>query len=323
MSILARHPIRDTGVSIPELCFGTSSLGDMPETYTYGVDERRAIETVKEILISVCPFIDSSRNYGMGRSEQRIGAAIRELGGLPGEAIISTKLDRDMETLRFDAGDARRSIEQSLREMGVDSVDILHLHDPEHAESIDPITRPGGAIDELFKMRNEGLCKAVGLAAGNVDVMMPLLRDTDFDVLITHNRFTLVNSNAEAMIDYAVSRDIAVLNAAPYCGGALAKGSVGYPRYVYQQATEEMLTPIVAVEEICARYGIAAGAAALQYSLRDDRVASTICGVSKLGRVAQTFAWAGQDIPDAMWDELMALHRTTRDPESTRQYSAG
>ena len=190
MAPASRTEIRNTGVVIPNICFGTSALGDMPDTYTYEVSETRAVETIKSILMSDYAFLDCSRNYGMGRSEERIGKAINELGGLPQGAIISTKLDRNMETGLFDAGEARRSIEESLSTMGVDSVDILHLHDPEHAESLGPVTSDGGAIDELFKMREEGICKVVGLAAGNVEVMIPILKDNDFDILITHNRHT-------------------------------------------------------------------------------------------------------------------------------------
>ena len=83
------------------------------------------------------------------------------------------------------------------------------------------------------------MSNAVGLAAGSVEIMMPLLRDWDFDAMITHNRFTLANRNAEAMISFAHSKGIAVLNAAPYAGGVLAKGSDSYPRYVYQEASED------------------------------------------------------------------------------------
>ena len=87
------------------------------------------------------------------------------------------------------------------------------------------MARKGGALEALFRMKEEGLAAAVGLAAGVVDVMMPLLRDWDFDVLITHNRFTPVNRNADPMLDLARERGIAVMNAAPYAGGALAKGA--------------------------------------------------------------------------------------------------
>jgi D-threo-aldose 1-dehydrogenase len=267
-------------------------------------------------------FLDSSRLYGVGRSEERIGKVIRELGGWPEGRVLSTKLDRDAETGRFDAARARRSLEESLAALGVGHVDILHLHDPEHAAGIDDIVGATGALAELFRMRDEGLARAVGLAAGRIDVMMPLLRDWDFDALITHNRYTLVNRNAEPMIELAQELGIAVLNAAPYAGGALSKGAT-YGRYVYQEATEGMLEPVRRVEEICVRHGVPPGAAALQFSLRDPRIAATICGVTRPERVQETLDWAAWPIGDEVWDELLALPFSTDDPEATRDYKLG
>lgn len=312
-----------TNLVVSKICFGTSSLGDMPDTYGYAVDEERAERTIRAIFESPVNFLDTSRIYGFGRSEERIGDVIRQGGGLPQGFVVSTKLDRDPETNRFDASQARRSLEESLKALGLDRIDVLHLHDPEHAASLEEITNPEGALAELFKMKEEGLATAVGLAAGPVDVMMPLLRDWDFDALITHNRFTLANRNASAMIDYAVSRGIAVLNAAPYAGGVLAKGSGSYRRYVYQEASDEVLDPIRRVEEVCDRHGIPPGAAALQFSLRDERITSTICGVSRPERVQQTLEWARWPIPQEVWDELKSLSYATEDPEATRDYKAG
>jgi len=312
-----------TGLDITKICFGTSSLGDMPGTYGYGVDEERAKDTVRAIFASPVNILDTSRNYGFGRSEERIGAVIRERGGLPEGFVISTKLDRDPETNRFDAAQARRSLEDSLAALGLERIDLLHLHDPEHAASAAEATGRDGALGELFRMKEEGLARAVGLAAGPVDVMMPLLRDWEFDALITHNRFTLVNRNAERMIDFAHEKGIAVLNAAPYASGIFAKGSSAYPRYVYQEATAEVLDPVRRVEALCAEHGVPPGAVALQFSLRDVRIASTICGVSRPERVAQTLEWARWPIPDALWEELGALPRSTDDPEATRQYTLG
>jgi D-threo-aldose 1-dehydrogenase len=202
-------------------------------------------------------------------------------------------------------------------------VHILHLHDPEHAASLDEITGPKGAIAELFRMKEEGLTEAVGLAAGKIDIMMPILRDWDFDALITHNRFTLANRNAEPMIDFAHGKGTAILNAAPYAGGVLAKGSDSYGRYVYQEASEATLDPIRRIESVCARHGVPPGAAALQFSMRDPRITATICGVSKPDRVRQTLEWASLPIADAAWDELLALPFATEDPEASRDYRPG
>ena len=295
----------------------------MPDTYGYSVDEERARETVRAIFDGPTNFLDTSRLYGFGRSEQRIGEVIRERGGLPEGFVLSTKLDRDVETNRFDAAQARRSLEESMAALGLDRLQLVHLHDPEYAASPTDVTGPDGAVAELFKMKAEGLVEAVGLAAGKVSVMMPILQDWDFDALITHNRFTLVNRNAEEMIDFAVAKGVAVLNAAPYCGGVLAKGSAEYRRYVYQEAADAVLDPIRRIEAICARHDIPPGAAALQFSMRDRRVAATICGVSRPERIEQTLQWAGHPIPEAAWDEFMALPAATDDPEATRDYKPG
>ena len=201
--------------------------------------------------------------------------------------------------------EARRSLEQSLIALGLERIDLLLLHDPEHSRSMAEATGRDGALGELFRIKEEGLAKAVGLAAGPAPMMTPLLRDWDFDALITHNRFTIANRSAQEMLDLAQSKGVAVLNAAPYAGGVLAKGSRS-SRYVYQEASAAALDPIRRIEAICARHGVPPGAAALQFSMRDPRIASTICGVSKPERVKQTLDWARFPIPEAAWEELKA-----------------
>jgi D-threo-aldose 1-dehydrogenase len=318
---LEKIPLGKTGLSVSPLCIGMAPIADMPGTYGYGVSVEQAHDMVNAVFDSGINFIDTSRNYGLGRSEERIGEVIRARGGLPKGFVISSKLDRDMVTLRFDAGQARKSLEESLKALSVSKIELLHLHDPEHARSLSEIDGPKGAIAELFKMKEEGLCDAVGLAAGRVDIMVPLLRAWDFDAIITHNRYTLLNRNAAEMMDLCMARGTAVLNGAPYASGVLAKGSASNAPYAYQKATDAVLAPVRNIEQVCAKYGIAPGAAALQFSMRDHRVLSTVIGMSKPERIAQTLAWATQDIPQAAWDELLAMPFETSDPEATRVYS--
>ncbi len=320
---LERRLLGNTGIRVTAIGFGTSGLGGMPETYGYDVEASQARATVEAILKIEDGFIDTSRLYGFGRSEERIGATIAERGGWPAGRILATKLDRDVETRRFDAAQARRSLEASLTALGVGRLDILHLHDPEYAADLSEVTRKGGALDELMKMKAEGLASAVGLAAGRIDVMMPIVRDWDFDIVLTHNRYTLVNRNADPLIKLVLERGMAVFNAAPYAGGAFAKGTASFRRYVYQEAGDETLEPLRRIEAICARYGVPAGAVALQFSLRDPRITSTICGVSKPERVAETVAWAAVPVPDALWEEVAALPFSSDDPEASRVYNPG
>ena len=302
-----------TGLAVSKLCFGTSAIGDMAETFGYSVDADRARATLKAIFAGPVNFLDTARIYGHGRSEQRIGDVLKEIGGLPEGFVLSSKVDRDFETNAFNGARARRSLEESFEALGLDFIPLLHLHDPERAADMTDIVKPGGALSELFKMKDEGLVGAVGLAAGRVEMMMQFLRDWDFDAIITHNRFTLVNRNAEPMIDFCAGRGIAVLNAAPYASGVLAKGSNIYKRYAYREATEAILDPIRRIEGICDRHGVPTGAAALQFSMRDPRVTATVAGVSRPERITQTLEWANWPIPDAAWEELLALPYDSED----------
>ncbi|MEC8436722.1 MAG: aldo/keto reductase, partial [SAR324 cluster bacterium] len=193
--------IGKTNLMVSPLCFGTSGLGNMPDTYGYEVDEKRARETLNTIFDGPVNFLDTSNNYGFGRSEERIGDALRERGGLPEGFVISTKLDRDMESGSFDASRARQSLEESLERLGLEKVQLLHLHDPEHASDLKEITRSGGALDELFKIKEEGLADAVGLAMGKVEMMYDLIQKWPFDVMINHNRFTLLNRQADKLFN--------------------------------------------------------------------------------------------------------------------------
>ncbi len=315
--MLKQTTLGTTGLAVPNMCFGTGGLTNGADAETpEGMETARA--TIRAILDSPVNFLDTSRLYGRGRSEQRIGEVIRERGGLPPGFVLATKLDPDPETRRFDGAAARRSLEASIKALGVDRFHILHLHDPEHIRNPDDISGPDGSMVELMKMKEEGFCATVGLGAGNVDVMTQLIRDWDYDVILTHNRFTLINRNAEAMIDYALSRGAAVLNAAPYGGGVFAKGSATMPKYSYRDAPADVLDAVRQVEAICAKHGIPPGAAALQFSMRDPRVTTTVCGVSRPDRVAETLEWAAWQIPETVWDELARVPYSTSNPQAPR-----
>jgi D-threo-aldose 1-dehydrogenase len=287
------------------------------------VPEDRAQKTLNRFFQGPVNMLDTSRNYAMGESEKRIGKAVKENGGWPKGFLLSTKLDRNMDTLVLDKNRARESLEESLKTLNVDSVDILFLHDPEYAKDITDITKKDGAMDELFKIKNEGLAKAVGVAMGKVDIMFPLLKDWDFDVVINHNRYTLINREANEMYDYASSKNIAIFNAAPYAGGVLAKGPDNFKKVTYQDATEEKLAPAREFEKVCKKHNVELGAAALQFSLRDSRITSTICGVTSIKSIEKNLAWANAEISSEFWEEISKLPFSTNDPESERVFTPG
>ena len=95
----ARRPLGGTGLSVSPVCVGCAPLGDMPETFEYGVDEDRAFRTLEAVFASPINFLDTAASYGDGESERRIGEVLKRRGGLPGGVVLATKADRDLQTV--------------------------------------------------------------------------------------------------------------------------------------------------------------------------------------------------------------------------------
>ena len=310
-------------IKVSEICFGTSALGNMPDTYGYEVNPSIAEETILAILNGPSNFIDTSRNYGMGRSEKLIGNVFKSLGGKPNNIILATKIDRDTATNILDRDATLKSFEQSIKALETEKIDILHLHDPEHCKDLNDITCKGGALDTLFQLKEEGSVTLVGLAMGKVEMMYDLIQKWPFDVMINHNRFTLLNRQADKLFNLAKKKGIKIFNAAPFCGGILAKGTKETNRLVYQEVSEKKLKPVFDLEKICLKYNIPLGAAALQFSMKDPRISSTIVGITKKSRIDQIVEWSNFEISENAWTEILSLPFSINDPEASRNYKLG
>jgi D-threo-aldose 1-dehydrogenase len=302
----ALRPYGETGLEVTPLCIGCAPLGNMPDTFAYSVSEEDALATIRAFFASPINFLDTAASYGDGESERRIGLVLRELGGIPAGYVVATKADRDATTQDFGGEQMRRSVDRSLRLLDVDHLDICYLHDPEYT-SFEEITKSGGALDTLRRMVDEGLIRHLGLAGGPIDVMMRYLELECFESVISHNRYTLLNREADPLFTWASQRGVAVVNAAPYGSGMLAKGPKAYPRYMYGQAPPDYLARAGRLEQLCASHGVPLAAVALQFSLRDPRITSTIVGMSQPKRFEQTIALARTPIPQTLWDEALAI----------------
>lgn len=302
----SRRLLGGTGLSVSPLCVGCAPLGDMPETFEYSVSEERACETLRAVFESPVNFLDTAASYGDGESERRIGNFLREMGGLPESYVLATKADRDLVTGEFTGGQMRRSVERSLKLLGMDTLQLVFLHDPEHS-SYERIMSPGGPVETLLGLKDEGVIEHLGVAGGPVGLMVRYVDTGLFEVVITHNRYTLVERSAEPLLDAAAKRNVAVLNAAPYGGGILARGPEDYPRYAYEEAPESMLETVRAMQRECREFGVPLAAAALQFSLKDERIASTIVGISAPERVEHTMELARCPISEELWPRLDAL----------------
>jgi D-threo-aldose 1-dehydrogenase len=312
------RPLGNTGLHVTAVTLGCSPLGSIPRLYGREVPPDEGVATVRAALESPIRTLDTSNGYSDGESERRIGEAISEVGGLPDDVVVVTKVDprgRD-----YSGDRVRASVDESRQRLGLDHLPLVHLHDPESFDFAE-LSAPGGAVDALVRLKESGAVGSIGLAGGRVQEIAKYLSLGVFDVLLVHNRWTLLDRSARDLLDDAVDRGMGIFNAAVYGGGILAgpetpaEASNGPadrtastpPLYGYRPAPPEVLDAVAAMRRACAEHGTDLRTAALQFSLRDDRFASTVVGMSKPSRVRATLDAAAQPVPDGLWAELESL----------------
>ena len=300
---LAPRPLGQTGLHVSPLALGCAPLGNIPQAFPYEVPEERALAVIRATFQSPITFLDTGASYGDGESERRIGRVLRELGGVPDGYLVATKADRDMQTGDFSGEQIERSLDRSLRLLGMDRFPLLYLHDPEHT-TFESVMAPGGPMAVLQRYKQQGIIGHLGVAGGPIDMLIQYVETGLFEAVITHNRFTLLNREAVPLLDRAAELGVAVVNAAPYGGGMLSKGPSVQQKYAYGSRDDRIRQAAEAMEAACRRYGVPLAAAALQFSMRSELIDSTVVGVSSPPRIDQTLELAAVAIPDELWSEL-------------------
>lgn len=291
-----------TGIRVSALCLGTSSW------VRVGEDEPTALRRIADLALATAEspinFVDTSNIYGGGVSEQLIGDLLRN-DIWDDSIVLQTKVDRDVPTGDFSGQQMWRSLEQSLERLGVDRVPVLFIHDPENT-TFEAATAPGGPVEALVEMKRQGLAENIGVSGGPADLMLQFVETGVFDTLINHNRMTLLDRSADQLYDEATLRGMGITNAAPYGGGILTDDPRFAHLYAYGPAAPEVIRSADRMREICRDAGIPLAAAALQYSMRDERIHSTVVGISDVDRLQATLELADVPITEETWTALAA-----------------
>jgi D-threo-aldose 1-dehydrogenase len=276
---------------------GTSGLGKRP-----GADGALAAALVAS------PFrqLDTGNNYALGRSEGLLGEAIAAAGGLPANKVVFSKADQDPGTGVFNGERLLRSFDETTARLGLETLPLYHLHDP-YTITVAEGMAPGGPVEALIRLREEGRVGAIGIAAGERALVEEYIRTDVFDAVLSHNRWTLVDRTAETILRLATERGMTVFNAAPFGGGILAGSTFRGDTYGYAPASAEFLAHLDAVRALCGEWGVSVAAAALQFSLREPRIHSTVVGIYSQQRLDELPGLLSAQIAAGFWDALDAL----------------
>ena len=290
------RPLGNTGLTVSAVTFGTSGLGEYPPEV--------AGPLVEAVIGSDIRTIDTSNAYSGGLSERVLGDELARIGGLPDDGLIITKVDpADGD---YSGARVRASLEESRERLRMDYLPLVHLHDPQDPYSFDDLAGPGGAVEELVKAKERGEIGAIGVAGAPLATARRFVELGVFDALLVHNRLTLVDRSADALIDEAVEREMSVFNAAVYGGGILAAPRAGIETYGYRRIRPELAAAVATMADIAEEYGTTLATAALQASIRDPRVTSTVVGMGSAARVNATIEAARTALPDALFERLAA-----------------
>jgi D-threo-aldose 1-dehydrogenase len=295
------RPLGSTGLTVSAVCAGGALLAGMPEVFGYDVSPAEAVSVVRAVLDSPLRWIDTSNGYGDGESELRIGRALADHGGLPPDFLVATKVDADGHD--YSGARVRASVAESKRRLGLDELPLVYLHDPEFHD----FDSMRDAVETLMRLRDEGEIGHVGLAGGNVRELSRYLELGGFEVVLVHNRWSLVDHSAEPLIERALADGVAVVNAAIYGGGILANPSGGSRNYGYREAPTATLEAVAAMDKACRDHGIDLATAALQHSVNDPRISGTVIGFSKPARLDQLTAALETELPAELLDRLAEL----------------
>lgn len=276
-----------TGLRLSPITLGTSPLDDP--------------DLAEALLTGPYAAVDTSNAYAGGASETALGVALGRLGA--DHRAVITKTDAEPETRRFDRDRVLASFEESLQRLGLDRIELLHLHDP-YSITIKEAFGPGGAVEGMRELKDQGLVDLIGIAAGTGSLMTEYVSSGAFDAVLSHNRYTLIDNSAESLFADARERGMVIFNAAPF-GGALLAGRG--TSYAYQESTPELLAWVDRAKAVCADHGITLPTAALHFSLRSPLIDSTVIGVGSPERITQLEGLRSTQIPDDFWPALDRL----------------
>ena len=297
---------------------GTLGLGGGPLGGLFApVSEETATAVVERAWERGIRLFDVAPFYGHGRAERFMGQVLR--GKPRDEFVLSTKVGRllrpdvggggpsdfaETEGVRpvfdFSGDGVRRSFEESLDRLGLDRVDVLLIHDPEaHLDQAIAEAQPA-----LAQLRDEGIVDAIGVGTNSCAAAARVVRETDVDCVLLANRITLLDeSGVTEVLPLCEEREVSVIAGGVFSSGVLASPR-GEARYEYRQASDDVRSRALALEQLCERRGIPLAAAAIRFPLRHDPVEAVVIGVRSVEELDADLAAFDADVPEDLWVEL-------------------
>jgi D-threo-aldose 1-dehydrogenase len=326
--MLKRRKLGTTNLEVTELGLGGAPMGGFRAT----ISDADATMIVEAAYDGGVRYFDTSPYYGYGRSELRMGAALRQK--LRNEYILSTKVGRVLHAMKpgekppadfrenglpgfapifdYTYDGVMRSLEHSYLRLGLAHIDIALIHDVDFWTIKDR-----ALLDERFKtvmdsgfkaldeLRRAGIIGAIGVGINESDTSLRFIQAGNFDCMLLAGRYTLLEQGGlTEFLPECVKRNVSVILGGPYNSGILTGGVKQGATHDYVAAPAHLIEKAQRIEAICQRHGVELGAAAMQFPLFHPAICAVIPGALGAPEVKQNVARLSARIPVELWSEL-------------------
>ncbi|MCS5497705.1 aldo/keto reductase [Cnuibacter physcomitrellae] len=284
-----------TGMQVAPVSFGTAPLGQL-----FGpVPEERGAAVVAEAIDLGITFFDTSPYYG--DAEERLGRALK---GRRDRVLIGTKAGRNPgEVFDFSPTAIRRSVEESLRRLRTDHVDVLQLHDIEFVD-LGPVLTDG--YETLVALRDEGKCLAIGMTGYSLATARRVIAETDCDVFLNFGHGTLLDGSLSSLGDLARSNGVALVNAAAVALGLLTPAVRRYADEGHMAPTG-VVQAALRMSEVCEEAGASISFLANQYAIQRGGAVTTVIGTTTSVHLREAVEAATTTIDEELLAAVLAL----------------
>ena len=296
-----------TGLKVPVLSYGASSLGSVFRN----IDEEEGIKTVHTAVEFGMNLIDVSPYYGLTKAETVLGKALKDI---PREKfILSTKAGRYGEhEFDFSKNRIMTSVEESLKRLSTDYLDILLLHDIEFA-SYEQIIEE--SIPALKLLKKEGKIRFLGVSGLPLSIFEKVLNKTELDVILSYCHYSLNDNSLLNMLPLLKKNQVGLMNASPLSMGLLSNRLV--PEW--HPASQEIKEACSKAAHFCKQHGEDISKLAIQYSVANEKVPTTLVSTASVENVKKNIEWANKPIDLEFLKEVLAI----LDPIHNKTWSSG
>jgi L-galactose dehydrogenase len=302
--MIPTRPLGTTGIALPILSFGASSLG--AEFRSITLDE--AMLSTKTALELGMSFIDTSPFYGRGMSEILLGLGLR---GVPRDRyLLGSKLGRYSDIhFDFSAKRVEESVHVSLQRLKTDHLDVLLMHDPEFVK-LPQLWQE--TLPAITKLKEQGKVRAIGFSCYPMKTFHTLLdqMEDQIDCVLSYNRYTLQNTTfASELLPRLQAKGIGAMNAGPFSARLLTNA----PLPEWLKEPEPVKSAARAAAKLCESHGVDIAQLALQFSCAHPGLATTIAGSANPANIRKWAQWLAEPIDAGLLEEVLALFQPVKD----------